>query len=256
MDIQRKRFLSYAEGYLSGSPEVDPYLKLKIDHSLRVYGNATDLLAREEELREDPLPRALLLAALYHDVGRFEQYMRYRTFSDAISCDHGALGAKIIKEQDFFADEDRDVGRLARAAVAAHNRPALPEVFERRYGLVLTALRDADKVDILRVIAEELAGESNPDAQVLMRLKNEEGAYSPLIVRALDEGRVAKYGDMRYVNDFRIVLCTWLWDLRFASSLRAVREGGYLVRIAAGLSVPVQIKDKIATLIRKKLDLE
>ena len=37
------------------------------------------------------------IMALFHDIGRFEQYKQYRTFSDYRSEDHAALGVKVIK---------------------------------------------------------------------------------------------------------------------------------------------------------------
>ncbi|MDR3176912.1 MAG: HD domain-containing protein [Desulfovibrio sp.] len=236
MDVQRERFLGYARSFFSGSPEVDPYLRLKVDHTFRVCANARSLAEQEEALCEEPVARALDLAALYHDVGRFEQFRRFRTFSDAVSLNHGALGAKIIGEQGFFKDEDVETARLARTAVAAHNRFALPGRLRGRARLVLTALRDADKIDILGLIARELASADIKDKQVLMGLEDDDLACSPAIVRALEEGRTARYVDMRYVNDFRVLLCTWVHDLGFPSSLRAVRETGVFASIVAGLS--------------------
>ncbi|MDR2800069.1 MAG: HD domain-containing protein, partial [Desulfovibrio sp.] len=168
MDVQRQRFLGYARGFFSGSPEVDPYLRLKIDHTFRVCANARSLAEQEEALGEEPVARALGLAALYHDVGRFEQFRRFRTFSDAASIDHGALGVKIIRDRGFFRDEEEETARLARIAVAAHNRFALPGRLRGRARLVLTALRDADKIDILGLIARELASADLKDKQVLM----------------------------------------------------------------------------------------
>ena len=38
--------------------------------------------------------------ALFHDVGRFPQYARYKTFRDSISTNHAALGASVLFEQE------------------------------------------------------------------------------------------------------------------------------------------------------------
>ncbi|MDR1490293.1 MAG: HD domain-containing protein [Desulfovibrio sp.] len=253
MDVQRERFLGYARGFFSGSPEVDPYIRLKVDHSLRVCANVHSLAEHEDALGEEPAARALNLAALYHDVGRFEQYRRFRTFSDAVSINHGALGVKIIREQGFFKDEKAETARLARIAVAAHNRFALPGRLRGRARLVLTALRDADKIDILGLIARELASADLKDKQVLMGLEDDNGACTPAIVRALEEGRTARYADMRYVNDFRALLCTWVHDLSFPSSLRAVKETGVFASIVAGLSGAPAVRNSAESLLMRVL---
>ena len=35
--------------------------------------------------------------AVLHDIGRFEQFFRYHTYSDSASVDHARLGADIIE---------------------------------------------------------------------------------------------------------------------------------------------------------------
>ena len=47
-------------------------------------------------------------AALLHDIGRFEQFHRYKTFSDARSEDHAALGVDAIKEEGLLQSIDNE----------------------------------------------------------------------------------------------------------------------------------------------------
>jgi hypothetical protein len=49
---------------------------------------------------------------------------------------------------------------------------------------------------------------------------------------------------MRYVNDFRILLCTWVHELKFPFSLQMVREAEVLSGIISGLSGIPRIKEK------------
>jgi hypothetical protein len=82
-----------------------------------------------------------------------------------------------------------------------------------------------------------------------MGLEDDDGACSPAIVEALDEGRAARYVDMRYVNDFRILLCTWVHDLGFPSSLRAIKETGAFAGIVAGLSAAPEVRKSAESLL-------
>jgi hypothetical protein len=83
-------FANYVSGFFTGSDELDRVFKLKQMHTERVcftirrLGKALQLSSRDLLLAE--------VAALLHDVGRFSQFARYRTFRDKDSTHHGRLG--------------------------------------------------------------------------------------------------------------------------------------------------------------------
>ncbi len=228
-------FFAYSGGFVSEDASVNAHLALKEEHTGKVLGYAAMLAREEADLADPVLSRALLQAALFHDVGRFEQFSRYRTFSDAHSCNHGTLGAKVIRAQGFLQAEPREVQRLALAAVAAHNRLSVPEALGGPLRPVLLAVRDADKLDILRVMESNLVPGKIPDKAVLLHLKDEPESFSPAVLDSLVAGRTALYRDMRYFNDFRILLVTWLYDLHFAASRRIVFRERRLEGIVDGL---------------------
>ncbi|MDL2216387.1 HD domain-containing protein, partial [Desulfovibrio sp. OttesenSCG-928-M14] len=171
--------------------------------------------------------RPLVLAALFHDLGRFEQLVRYNTFADDLSCNHGLLGARLLHELGFLQAEEAPIRRQTMALVALHNRFAMPAPLPEERRLALAALRDADKLDILRVMAAHVRPGVPMDNVVMLNAVDEPKRCSPAIVAALEEGRTALYRDIRFVNDFRLVLCTWLHDLHFSTSLRLAAEGEF-----------------------------
>lgn len=238
----KEAFLAYARSFESGDAAADAPISLKVEHSLRVLAVAEEIAASEPAFAGHDKGRALRLAALFHDVGRFEQYTKYKTFTDAHSCNHGVLGARVLRRQGFLRNETREMRTLVLGAVAAHNRLREPKGYAGTTLDVLRGLKDADKLDILRVLAETLAPGGDRDDVVLLHLRDEDGSYSPPILRALEEDRVALYADMRYVNDFRILLCTWVSDLHYDASRRIMKREGRLVSILDGLSniPPVQ----------------
>ncbi|MDR1777114.1 MAG: HD domain-containing protein [Desulfovibrio sp.] len=199
-------------------------LDLKIRHTERVLANA-----REIALKEHFTPskaRACLLAALYHDVARFEQYLRYNTFKDRESCNHGLMGIKILKRENPLGGEEKTVRDTALAAVGLHNRFSLPPALPENLHLVAQAVRDADKLDILRVMDEHLAGAKPYCPTVVLNLPDDPNLVGGAIVAAALKGRVAAYADLRSVNDFRLLLGTWFFDMHFPTSrLRFVRDG-------------------------------
>ena len=252
--IMVQPFMRYAQTFFSGNAAQDVHLQLKVDHTMRVFAHAKKI-AREEAAFADPqMARMLLLAALYHDVGRFAQFTKYQTFSDAHSCNHGVLGARIIRQQGFLADEPRIVEQTVLTAVAAHNRFQVPPAVAGKLRDVLCAVRDADKLDIVRIMEENLGPGRQADAVVLMHLKDEPLSFSPVILEALQAGKGALYRDMRYANDFRLLLCSWLYELHFAASFRIVKREKYLDRILDSLEALPEVQKIARGIVQQKLE--
>ena len=247
-DALREAFLAYAGDFLSGNAEEDAPLQLKIGHTFQVVRHAEELAKREPAFAEPWLGHTLRVSALFHDVGRFEQLRRFHTFADSLSCNHGTLGARVIRERNFLHLESHETRMLVLAAVAAHNRFSVPKALSGPLRPVLLALRDADKLDVLRVMADHLAPGKQGDGMVLLHLKDEPGAYSPAILQALEEGRVALYRDMRFVNDFRILLCTWLHDLHFPASFNIIKRRGCLSNVIDGLEALPELRARLHAL--------
>ena len=206
-------------------------LDLKLTHTKAVLADARRIVAAEA--LTPPLARACLLAALYHDVGRFEQYLRYHTFRDRDSCNHGQLGVRILKREGRLADEP--LRKIILAAVGLHNRFALPARVPEGVALAANVVRDADKLDILRVMDEHLSGPGPYNPTVVLQLPNDPHLCSPAVCRAALEGRTAAYADLRSVNDFRLLLGTWFFDLHFAASRRQFVTDGHAQHLLQGL---------------------
>ena len=200
-------------------------MHLKIRHSMAVLENARRMAACENF--SSVQRRVCLLAALYHDLGRFEQYLRFHTFKDKESCDHGQMGVRILKQEKRLNDEAPLVRKAVLAAVALHNRFALPRGLPELTATAAHVVRDADKLDILRVMDEHLSGPGPYNPTVVLSLPDTPGVYSEAVLRAAREGRVAAYADLCSVNDFRLLLGTWFFDLHFATCRQKFLQDGY-----------------------------
>jgi len=208
-------------------------LDLKLRHSLEVLENARHTVGGEGF---DPqTARVCLLAALYHDVGRFEQYLRYHTFRDRESCNHGQMGVRVLKAERRLANESPQTRKLVMAAVGMHNRFTLPKGTPENITLVTNVVRDADKLDILRVMDEHLSGPGPYNPTVVLQQPDDPTIASETILQAVREKRVAAYADLRCVNDFRLLLGTWFFDLHFASSRRKFIEDGHAQSLLRGM---------------------
>lgn len=154
MTIDRRRAREAFAGYAARYNAADPKVKLKIDHTYRVAALCDRIAA---SLGLPPEERDLAwLCGLLHDVGRFEQLRRYGTFEDAKSIDHAACSEEVLFVQGHIRDylDDASADSPLRTAVRWHSAYRLPEGLDPDTLRLCNILRDADKIDILRVNVE------------------------------------------------------------------------------------------------------
>lgn len=205
---------SYIDAKLREVDDPSP-LELKRLHTFKVYENAEQIIASEK--LADDLIRASQLAALYHDVARFDQYCIYGTFKDAQSFNHGLEGVRILKHSQRFLGEKAHIASLALAAIGLHNRRFVPVSLEKRTAIITAIVRDADKLDILRVLDEHLAKKPYSPT-VVLGLPDDPDLSNPHVVEMTIRGECASYGELRSVNDFRVLLGAWFFSLNFPGS--------------------------------------
>ena len=254
----RERFLAYARSFYTDDP--DPDLKkaidLKIEHTLRVceesrYISATlGLAADARHLAE--------VAALFHDVGRFPQYARYHTFSDRKSEDHAALGVRVLREREVLSALG-PVEDLLLRVIGYHNRLALPRPDDETLTCLFFSrlLRDADKLDIYRVVTDyyrrpELQG----DGWVAWELPDTPG-ISEAVCDDLMTRQVVDNHHVHNLNDFKLLQVGWVYDLNFTPSLRRFCERGYLRILREALPDSSRIEtifEKVEAYVAKRME--
>lgn len=151
MIVDRERARQAFAEYVSDYNAEDEKVKLKIEHTARVC-ELCEAIARASGFSEEETDIAWLTGIL-HDVGRFEQLRQFGTFNDAQSIDHAAFGADILfhdkRIRDYIEDASEDV--LLERAVRYHSAYRLPAELSPREARFAHLLRDADKIDILKV---------------------------------------------------------------------------------------------------------
>lgn len=154
MKIDRARAQRAFADYAAHYNTADPKVKLKIDHTYRV-AVLCSRIAESLSLPQQDIDLAWL-SGILHDVGRFEQLRRYNTFIDAQSVSHAALSVSVLFDEGRIRDylDDTNADSLLRAAVEWHSAFRLPDSLDERTQRFCQILRDADKIDILRVNVE------------------------------------------------------------------------------------------------------
>ena len=219
-------FAEYLRAFEEGDEEVRRNTLLKKEHTRRVRAEIVSL-GKELGFSEGDLLVADTLA-LFHDIGRFEQYSRYRTFVDRDSEDHAALGVKILKNHRVLAGLDERTHDLILKAISYHNRVSLPEKEAADCLFFTRLLRDADKIDIWKVVTDYYQRRDPArDRAIELGLPDSPG-FSPDVYRALLRREIVRADRLRNLNDFKLLQVGWIYGLNFPPAFERVRRRGYL----------------------------
>jgi hypothetical protein len=226
-------FEDYVSRFTSNDPLVQENIELKAEHTLRVCEAIKDIgaslnLSGEEFCQAE-------ITALLHDIGRFEQYRRYRTFADYQSEDHAGLGVQVIRTEGILQDFEQANADMIIRVVGHHNRANLPQEEEARCLFFLKLLRDADKVDIWHVVTEYYQNSDNNRNPALELDLPDEDRVSDSAYEALMKGNLVQMMDLKSLNDFKLLQLGWVYDLNFRRTFQIVRERRYLEKIRQAL---------------------
>ena len=223
-EAAKQAFAAYTEHYNSS----DPKIKLKIDHTYRVAG-LCDRIGRSIGLSGEELDLAWM-CGLLHDIGRFEQIRRYHTFSDADSGDHAQLSCEILFGEEgrirSFLSENR-WDRLLQTAVQWHSAYRIPEGLDEKTQMYCNLLRDADKIDILRVNLDTPMEE-------IYNVTTEELRTSEVtseVMQAFDGHHAILRSLKKTAVDHAVGHISLVYELVYPESRAIVKEQGYLDRM-------------------------
>ena len=226
-------FADYVAGFYTDDADNNRTVSLKEKHTKRVceniiiLGNTLGLSDQEMILAET--------MGLFHDIGRFKQYAIYGTFDDMASENHAGLGLLEMATHNVLAVCSRDEKRWIEKAIAYHNAATIPEDEDEKTLFYIRLLRDADKLDIWKVLTDYYKERDKQPNSVLEIGLPDDPACSPQIVAAIRERRFARIEDLKSLNDFKLLQISWVFDLNFTHSFRAVKTCEYIEQIEATL---------------------
>ena len=228
MQIDRNHAGQAFTTYVSAYDPTDPKIALKVQHTWRV-ADLCQRIAQSLGLSPADVDLAWLLGLL-HDVGRFEQVRVYGTFEDGKSVSHAALGAKVLFDgyagqpptiRSYVDDPSGD--ELIRTTIELHSSWRLPQDQDERTRTFCQILRDADKIDILKVncicSVESIYGISYQ--QML------ESQLSPETESWFWRHSCVPRGARHFPADVLLGHICFMWEPVYPESIRAAVEQGY-----------------------------
>lgn len=163
--------------------------------------------------------------ALLHDLGRFEQFELYGTFSDARSVNHAELAVSILEREDLLYRLSAGEKRSVYKAILNHNRLVIEDDLTDEEMLYCKIIRDADKVDIYRVVCNDYLSISS-NKVVGLDLPDYDKVTDFIYEKFLNRDNIM-YSELKTLNDFKLLQIGWLNDLNFTHSLKMVFDMKY-----------------------------
>jgi len=231
----RKWFDDYVNQFIKDFPNLSENIILKADHCRKVHQEILELV-QNLNLNNDEIFLAEIIG-LFHDVGRFKQYVKYQTFSDSKSQNHSDMGVEVLKDHNVLNAISKDDQEIVYKSIINHSRAEILPDESEKVIFFSKLIRDADKLDIWRLITEYyLVKEQKENKTLELELPNIDEISDEVFESILRKEVVLKES-MKTLNDFKLLQIAWLFDLNFDYSVQRLKNKKYLDKIFDSLPV-------------------
>jgi hypothetical protein len=226
-------FEAYARQYMEAAPKKGAsraMLGLKWTHSRRVAAEARRLAV---ELAWEPGDQNTAEALGWlHDTGRFSQMAEFGTFRDAHSVNHALRGHEVLSRAGILRNCRAKRARQILDSVLHHSVLDVPSDVHPGSLAFVRLIRDADKLDIFHVFSKVIRQNRLNDYPEIVHRVDLNGPPSPDLLHELGAGRVPGYRLVRSLNDWKLLLISWVYDLGYVPTCRRVLARGVISSLA------------------------
>lgn len=231
----------YTRGFAADDGQLSLPLRIKVVHCAHVAADCEGI-ARELGWNESEVAVAIILGYL-HDIGRFSQYTQYKTFRDPDSVNHAQLGCEVLEKArvlDGFPPAERQV---IHDGVFYHNRRELPPGLPGESLRFIQLVRDADKLDIFRVVHEAISQNHLQDYPEITLGLDLNGPVSPDLLEDVRSGKIGGYHKLKSLMDACLIQVSWVYDLNYLPSLARMKQRMILEKLGKLLPPDPAVRD-------------
>ena len=156
---------------------------------------------------------------------------------------------KVLREKEILDLLDKRSRDMIFKSILNHNRLRIPEGETESVAFFSKLLRDADKIDIYRVVTDYYRDPSAERSAAIELDLPDTPDVSDEILHCLRTGRLADHQRLKSLNDFKLLQLGWAYDFNFQPSLRIIRDRGYLELIREVLPQSEAIDDAYSVVI-------
>ncbi len=254
VNISTETFNSYINSFKGLTENQQLNFDIKKEHSQRV-ADISLQLAEKLEFTEEQCQLAYFVG-LFHDIGRFPQLVEFDTFHDEESVDHAELAIKILDEEEAFKKLDFTSNELFLKAIANHNKLKLQDGLSEEELKFAKLIRDADKLDILRVLTDYYSNRNAAPNHTLTWDLPRGNVVSPVVAKEVLAGRLVAKKHVACEIDVKIMQLSWVFDLNYKPSFESLFKNRFLEKIYNTLSkndVVIEIYRKVKVYSENKI---
>ena len=233
----------YAASFTSSSEELREAVLLKVDHTRRVCRESEELC--ESLSLAKPILFMAKTTALFHDLGRFEQFEEYGTFQDRKSVNHSRLALQIIDRYNVFGELPENFSNMIKTAILHHNAKTIPSELPDDQKLLCHLIRDADKLDIFYMSAEHYGDHNTMQREILETGLPDLPTISPEICQSVLQCTIGDFSHIRCINDFKLIQLGWVYDMNIIRSFQLIRDRGHFDIIKSDLPDLPEVKKAV-----------
>lgn len=221
VEIAKKEFDRYVKSF--DFEEI--CIKRKYTHSYRVMEFSKNI-AESLDLIKEKVEIATIIGLL-HDIARFEQWTRYKTFVDKLSIDHGDFGVEILDQNNFIRNfvEQNNYDTIIKTAIKNHNKYKIEMNLSEEEVLFSKIIRDADKIDILYE-ANDFFWEKAEEIDKIENSYVSEEYYNQFIYK-IQIKRIKNQTAL----DSVILLIAFIFDINFEYSKKEIYDSNIINKI-------------------------
>ena len=204
-------FIGYVEKYDLNLPEYS----IKYHHSLRVM-NLAKKYSKLLGFTDEDIEIASIIGLL-HDIGRFEQFRIYHSFSDSKTFDHANYGAKMLFKNNLIEKfyHNSQHYKIIEYAIKNHNKLAINTKYKSKKMIKhAKLLRDIDKIDIIFLNSniKEIRHEATSQS------------ISNRVINSIKKHESVNKKHIKNINDKIAFRFSFAFDINYDICLRELKE--------------------------------
>lgn len=231
----KKIFIKYVNSF----DKSNDMINRKIEHTMNVM-NTSKKIAESLELPEEEIELATLIGLL-HDIGRFQQAKKEKNFIDSENMNHAIIGVKLLFEQNKiyeFLPDTREYDDIIKISIENHNKLKLDTKTEKvKFAKII---RDADKIDIIRLMANGNA-KSMSTANNLEEVTN----FTDNVLNLFYQNKRLDKKDLKTIMDKFLSTIAFVYDMNFDITFEILQKNNYINQlIDEGIKIGPNQKEK------------
>ena len=205
--------------YLEEHDKTQKKIKLKEEHTFRVV-DISEQLATALSLDEKDIELAKTIALL-HDIGRFDQAKLFDNFKDSETFDHAEYAVELLKNKKILEQSafDQEEINIVLIAIKNHNKYKIENNLKEKELLHTNIVRDADKIDILKIVVGEDLNQTS---------KKEIGTMTDKVLTDFLNSKSVNYIHLKTRLDIYLNRLAFAFDINYKWSLIYIRNKGYM----------------------------